>query len=111
MKVSGYQGCENGGGLGVSDFDQSCWLDGTRNFFHHRINWLGADIDPDQYPQIPSHGLWRGKNKMVWKCVNGGFNVHNHLSSIVHDRDRSGCKWEELVGSDQKSSCQKVGPR
>ena len=63
MKVSGYQGCENGGGLGVSDFDQSCWLDGTRNSFHHRINWLGADIDPDQYPQIPSQWVVEGQEQ------------------------------------------------
>ena len=54
MKVSGYQGCEYGGGVGVSGIDQSCWLNGTRNFCCHRINWLGADIDPDQNPQIPS---------------------------------------------------------
>ena len=30
MKVSGYQGCEYGGGVGVSGIDQRCWLNGIK---------------------------------------------------------------------------------
>ena len=48
---------------------------------------------------------------MVWKCADIRFNVYYCLSSVVCARNRAAVKCKKLVQSDEKSSCQKDGPR
>ena len=63
----------------------------TKTFFYHGINWLEADIDPDQYLQIPSQCAVEGQKQDSMEVC--GCQIQ-HTQSCVFICSYQG--WEQL---------------
>ena len=60
----------------------------TRDFHPCWIHSSGVCIDPCQYPQTPERYARMGKDRIVWICASGRFDIHERLPLVVHARNR-----------------------